>query len=364
MIYWQQNKSYFYLYVKKIILLCSVVVLVACDDDPPNCSFEDPEFKINGGSILQTWLLAGNDVSTLDLKQKTNANWVSLSPIVGIADWCDGPCRPYCFPISSEIEKMNVLIPKVINSGLENIMLKPITAFWIVNGSGYWGDFYVSTEKEWEEIEKAYEELYVEFAKLSERFPEVKILSIGTELKKFSKRRPQFFKALISKIKTAYPNLKLTYAANWDEYQNISFWQGLDYIGINSFFPLVNKKTPSIDEIKQALVAIKNRLQNFSCAYQKPILFTEYGYRSIDYGAWKQWLLGEVNSQNINFEVQKNSYIAFYDTFWAESWVAGGFFWEWKLLLNNETNNPNENGWYINDKPAQTIIKQRYAYPN
>ena len=59
---------------------------------------------------------------------------------------------------------------------------------------GFWSDFYVETEEEWSEIERAYEELFYEFAKLSEEFPEVKLLAIGNELKEFTKRRPNFLK--------------------------------------------------------------------------------------------------------------------------------------------------------------------------
>jgi len=63
---------------------------------------------------------------------------------------------------------------------------------------------------------------------------------------------------------------------------------------------------------------------------------------------------------NYNFEAQNNAYTAFYDTFWNEDWVSGGFFWEWKMLFNGEINNPHENGWYVNDKPVQEIIKKWY----
>jgi hypothetical protein len=123
----------------------------------------------------------------------------------------------------------------------------------------------------------------------------------------------------------------------------------------------VNKKTPTVNEVKKALTSIKNDLNTLSCIYNKTILFTEYGYRSIDYTAWKAWLLGNITTSNYNFEGQNNAYTAFYETFWNENWVAGGFFWEWKVLLDRELNNPNGNGWYVNDKPVEKIIKERYA---
>tara|TARA_B110000240_G_C13440378_1_gene427816 strand:- start:132 stop:1184 length:1053 start_codon:yes stop_codon:yes gene_type:complete len=349
--------------MKKLLIFCIVITFLSCEKDDEgftnDCNIDNINIdgKINGGSILQV----GNlriEGKTIDIVQKTNINWVVLSPLVQLEELCDN--HP-CFDVNDEVELMKVVIPNIIQSGVNNIMLKPLTSFWVVNGSGFWGDFYVTTEDEWIPIERTYTELFYEFAKLSEEFPEVKLLSIGNELKEFTKRRPKFFKALIVKIRTDFPNLKLTYAANWDEYQSISFWEDLDYIGVNSYFPLINKETPTINEVKQALTPIKNDLNTLSCTNNKPILFTEYGYRSIDYAAWKAWLLGDITTANHNFEAQNNAYTAFYDTFWNENWVAGGFFWEWKIISNGEVNNPNGNGWYVNDKPVENIIKERYA---
>ncbi|GAA3596481.1 hypothetical protein Q4Q39_08240 [Flavivirga amylovorans] len=349
--------------MKRLLIFCIAIAFFSCekDDDgfPKDCLTEkiSTNDKINGGSILQVYRLR-IDGKIIDLAQKTNINWVTLSPLVQLEKLCDN--HP-CFDINDEVELMKVVIPNMIQSGINNIMLKPLTSFWTVNGSGFWGDFYVNTEEEWKPIEKTYTELFYEFAKLSEEFPEVKLLSIGNELKEFTKRRPQFFKTLITSIRKDFPNIKLTYSANWDEYQSVSFWEDLDYIGVNSYFPLVNKETPTVNEIKQAFNPIKNNLKDLSCTYDKPILFTEYGYRSIDYAAWKAWLLGNVSNTNHNFEAQNRGYTAFYDTFWDEDWVAGGFFWEWKILSNEEINNPNENGWYVNDKPVEEIIKERYS---
>lgn len=355
--------------MKKILIFCIAITFFSCEKDDEGITSIDDCFvektsienKIKGGSVLQTWSFT-DDGATTGLVQETNASWVALSPVIDIRDISRRQLSyKYRFPISSEIDKMRDVIPNMLNNGVQSIMLKPLTSFYNIKNNDFWGDFYVDTEEEWLDIEKTYGELFYEFAKLSEEFSEVKLLSIGNELKEFTKRRPQFFKALIANLRKEFPNLKLTYAANWDEYQSVSFWEDLDYIGVNSYFPLVNKETPTINEVKQALIPIKNDLKTLSYENNKPILFTEYGYRSIDNTAWKAWQLGDVLNTNYNFEAQSNAYTAFYDTFWDEDWVSGGFFWEWKLLLDGEVNNPNENGWYVNDKPVEKIIKERYS---
>jgi hypothetical protein len=36
---------------------------------------------------------------------------------------------------------------------------------------------------------------------------------------------------------------RLTYAANFDAYQRVAFWDALDAIGIQAYFPLTDKAT-------------------------------------------------------------------------------------------------------------------------
>ncbi len=355
--------------MRKLLYFLSIVIIISCQNDDDfdvndSCLKEPYQLnnKIKGGNLLQTWMFGGGYEEMLDFNmvKKTNANWVSLSPIIELQ--YNGPEEsPYYFPVKEEIYKMKKIIPKMINSGLNNIMLKPNLSFMKKNGSYYWSDFYMSTEIGWTNVEKAYEKLFYEFAKLSNQFPEFKILSIGTELREFTKRRPQFFKRLIAIIRKDFPNLKLTYAANWDEYDRITFWEDLDFIGVNPYFSLADKKTPTVRDIEIGLYIIKNMLKSISCQYKKPILFTEYGFRSMDFACWKPWSLGEVQIGNkVNFAAQENAYKAFYNTFWEQPWVAGGFFWEWRILAKDEITNPNNNGWEINDKPVEKIISERY----
>ena len=55
---------------------------------------------------------------------------------------------------------------------------------------------------------------------------------------------------LIEKVRTVYSG-KLTYAANYDNYQDVGFWNHLDFIGINAYFPLRNPtdKLPPADKL-------------------------------------------------------------------------------------------------------------------
>jgi hypothetical protein len=64
----------------------------------------------------------------------------------------------------------------------------------------------------------------------------MELFCFGTELGIQSQKRLQYWAQLIVKKKNIKG--KLTYAANWDDFDK-PFWNELDYIGIDAYFPFV-----------------------------------------------------------------------------------------------------------------------------
>ena len=62
-----------------------------------------------------------------------------------------------------------------------------------------------------------------------------------------TRRPPGPARTLIAELRTLYPGL-LTYSANWDEAQDVLFWDQLDLIGINAFYPLADHDNATFDE--------------------------------------------------------------------------------------------------------------------
>lgn len=233
------------------------------------------------------------------------------------------------------------------------VFIKP--HFWVIN-SGWVGDFNVSgkVKTAWENNYKAYL-LYL--AKLSDSL-NVEMLCIGTELKTYTANHPDFFIGLIDEIRRVYKG-KLTYAANWDEYEHVSFWHKLDYISIDAYFPLSVKKTPEVAELEGAWKKLAAQLKVLSVKLNKKILFTEYGYRSIDYTASKQWEFEHVpKTDQINLSAQVNAYAAFYNTIWKEQYIAGGFLWKW---YDQDDGRKNNSDYTPQSKPALRVIKEHYT---
>lgn len=99
-------------------------------------------------------------------------------------------------------------------------------------------------------------------------------------------------------------------------------------------------------------------MQNVSKQFNRPVLFTEFGYRSIDYSGKEPWKSDRYEA-SANFEAQNNTTQALFETFWKEDWFAGGFIWKW--FHNYErSGGKNDNQFTPQNKPVEAIIKETY----
>ncbi|MBR9922429.1 MAG: hypothetical protein GYB31_16450 [Bacteroidetes bacterium] len=194
---------------------------------------------------------------------------------------------------------------------------------------GSWpGDLSFSAKADWENWEKDYSAYILEFAKLAEEL-QVEMFSIGVEFKKSVVPREAFWRGLIDTVRQVYSG-PLTYAANWDEFDRVPFWDALDYIGVDAYFPLVNHETPSVRSLKKAWRPYIRQLKDIHNKTDKPILFTEYGYLSVDGCAYNTWELeSRVHDLSLNEQAQANAIDALFSSFWNEAWWHGGFIWKW-----------------------------------
>ena len=233
------------------------------------------------------------------------------------------------------------------------VMLKP--QIWIWRGE-FTGSLKMNTEEDWKKLETSYENFVLTYARLAEETG-TEILCIGTEMKEFVKNRPQYWNSLIQKVRSVYKG-SITYAANWDEYARIPFWPSLDYIGIDAYFPLSGSKTPTVQELKSAWGRWKSEMAELSANVGRPVIFTEYGYRSMDYTAEKPWLVDR-DQQAVNLVGQANAKTAILEEFWEEDWFAGGYVWKW-FINHQEAGGEKDNRFTPQNKPAQLILQEYY----
>ncbi|BDS11039.1 glycoside hydrolase family 113 [Aureispira anguillae] len=204
------------------------------------------------------------------------------------------------------------------------VMLKP--QLWTHN---QWiGDLNLKTDESWAVFEKNYTNFILKWATIADSM-KVDLFCIGTEIRHSVEQRPVFWRALIDKVRTIYKG-KLTYAPNWDDYDKVTFWDQLDYIGTDAYFPLLADKTPSVCALKRAWQPTLMQLSAYAKKWNKPIVFTEFGYLSLDGCADKTWELEKRRaSVGINQAAQAHAIQALLEIFSKEDWWAGGFLWKW-----------------------------------
>lgn len=233
------------------------------------------------------------------------------------------------------------------------VMVKP--HIWIWRGV-FTGDMQMDSEADWALFEKSYEDYIMLYAALAEE-THAEIFCIGTELYNFTKERPQFWASLIKNVRTVYSG-KLTYAENWDKVDKVSFWGALDFIGADAYFPVAEGVTPTVIEAKTGWMPHKELLLSLSRKYNRPVLFTEFGYRSADFAGKAPWE-SERHDGAMNAKAQANLYEAIFETFWQEDWFAGGFAWKWfhdhERAIQQQNNRFTPQG-----KEAAQILKNWY----
>ena len=139
------------------------------------------------------------------------------------------------------------VIKKAQELGLK-VMVKPHIDLIDKYDGTYWrADIGFATDKDWEEWFKNYEKIILSYAKICEKY-EVDIFCIGTELS-FTTQRDAEWRGIIQKVRAKYSG-KLVYAANWDNFKNVKFWDELDYVGIDAYFPLTYEANPSLEDLK------------------------------------------------------------------------------------------------------------------
>jgi hypothetical protein len=165
-------------------------------------------------------------------------------------------------------------------------MLIPHIAYW---GSKFsWrGEIKFDTAEEWDRFFTDYETWIVEMARLAEAHGAA-VFCVGleyTHAQKFEQR----WRKIIAAVRSVYSG-KITYGANWGDYDAVKFWDAVDYLGVLAYFPLTTATNPSAEQIATGWRKRCAELQRFSDSHGgKKFLFVEVGYNENARAAAEPW---------------------------------------------------------------------------
>lgn len=275
----------------------------------------------------------------LDPLLEHGVTWISQTPF----GWQDRPDDPELrFHPDGDVwwgerdEGLRVTTRLARERGLRTL-LKPHV--WITEDSNKWtGDIAMASPQEWAAWFADYRDFLLHYAKLAEELG-VEALAVGTELHRTVVERPDDWRRLVAEVREVYSG-RLTYAANWHrEYEEVAFWDALDFVGVQAYFPLASGdksdggESPSVDELVAAWEPHREALRALSARVDRRVVFTELGYRSVPGAGGEPWTWpergSEVGSIPIDPELQTRLYEAFFRVFWDEPWFEGVYFWKW-----------------------------------
>jgi len=236
-----------------------------------------------------------------------------------------------------------------------HVMLKPHIDLIDSSGGTWRADIGFQSDKDWDKWFKNYEKFILHFAKIAER-ENVEIFSVGTELS-FTSQKKQKWLTIIEKIREVYSG-KIIYAANWDNYKNIQFWNELDYIGIDAYFPLSYETNPDLEELVDGWNKWINEIEQWLKAEYStmPVIFTEIGYPSANHAAREPW--SSTARGNANLGIQSKCYEAFFDAVYDKDWLEGAYWWRYAPSIYGGGKNNRRFTPY--QKTAEEVLSRNY----
>ncbi|MBF0217109.1 MAG: discoidin domain-containing protein [Candidatus Omnitrophica bacterium] len=198
----------------------------------------------------------------------------------------------------------------------------------------------------------SYDAFIIRYAKLAAA-GNVEIFSIGTELEAttfsaWDKR----WRGVIAKAREVYKGT-ITYSANWTEYKEVPFWDVLDLIGIDAYFPLSEKDDPSAEELSAAWEKHAAEIEawlNEKGLAAKGVILSEIGYTSSDGTGRQPW--AAISAREDQAE-QADCLNAVFEVLSKKEWFKGFYIWQY---MPQERWSPL--GFTIDKKKAEEVVKK------
>jgi len=228
-----------------------------------------------------------------------------------------------------------------------NTLLKP--QIWL---RGSWpGEIEMDTPENWDIFFRYYTNWITHYALLAE-IHQFDILCIGVEMTETGLQKPDEWRKLIRKIRAIYSG-PITYGSNWgEEFEQITFWEDLDYIGVSCYYPLTKKEKISEKDLSASFSDILKILKKVQKKNQRPLLLTEIGFRNINH----PWTLPHArpDGRSENPADQELAYRIVLESLQEADYITGVFWWKYPANLDYK----NQNAFAPLRLPAETTVER------
>jgi len=172
------------------------------------------------------------------------------------------------------------------------------------------------------------------------------VFCVGGELVHFTTYDSKWRK-LISRVRQLYPG-PLVYAANFGkEFEQVTFWDALDYIGLQEYYPLPDNL--AVESVVRQVEAVQQK-------YHRPVIFTEVGFPSLEGANRQPW--DDAQNSRTSLQAQAACYQAVFRAFYNQPWFEGMYWWKIETNGSGGAQDRSHTPW---GKPAMEEIKHWYS---
>jgi len=282
-------------------------------------------------------------VRYLDEIAATGATWVQFNPT-----WYQHGTRSAVIAASADTPSdaaLEHIVSAAHRAGLK-VLLKPLLD--LAGDGGYRGTIRPAEPVAWF---ASYTAFIAHYADLAARL-NVAQLAVGTELDGVSGHRAGWLR-VIETVRGRYRG-PLLYAANFDEYRQVAFWDAVDLVGIDAYWKLSDRPTTDVEALRRAWEPIARDQAALASRTGRRVLFTEAGYtsrRGSTTAPW-DWAAGAAPDQ----AEQAAAYQALLAGLSDRPWWAGVFWWCWDVPPAPPTTDPL--GYSPHRKAAEAVIRR------
>lgn len=171
------------------------------------------------------------------------------------------------------------------------------------------------------------------------------LFCVGVELARLSPYEGEWRK-LIREVRLVYSGPIVYAAAQGPDFENVQFWDALDYIGLSNYYPLPDDLSTA--EVVKTIERVQGR-------YGKPVIFAEAGFSSYEHPHREPW---DETARKLAPEDQARCYEALFQAFYRKPWFQGMYWWKVGTNGMGGLEDGSHSPWR---KPAMEVVRRWYT---
>jgi len=250
------------------------------------------------------------------------ANWIAIADF-GFMSAVTDPHIKFGGDRSLTEADLTKCIEDAHAAGLK-VLLKPdIWCHDFMRLKKWHGDIAMTSDADWDAWFTDYTKFILYHARIAQS-AKADGFCVGMELEGTSTQEARW-RNVVAEVRKLYTG-PLTYAAAFGEWPHIQWWDTLDCIGVNGYFPLTGKESTDEDDLRRGWGVVYGFLEPFAKKWNKPICFTELGYSESVRAGLEPWEYNVVGSDKA---YQARLYKVAVEEAAKRDFVVGLFAWKW-----------------------------------